>query len=198
MVDTWVASHGDILFPSCVLLVPNTSTTISTLLSQTYNPTTHYTICNKEYNRYGCCNKFVELLKSFIDQKECSLSDRSKTILAAFAASHPQVSANSIELVCVISRYILLGDINMQLQSLKLQSFEWINFPNISSSNVSSSSIESYVVELAVKQLVIILYNLRFNQSVLYSQTEDMKVKKYIYFLITILSMIRLRLLEWD
>ena len=108
----------------------------------------------------------MEILKSFIDQKECALSDRSKTIVAAFAANHPQVSTNAIELICAISRYILLDDINIELQTLNMQPFQWINFQNISASTVSSSSIENYVLEFAVKQLIIIQYNLRLNQNI--------------------------------
>ena len=127
----------------------------------------------------------MEILKSFIDRKECTLSDRSRTIVAAFAASHPQVSVNAIELICAISRYIVLGDINMELQILNMKPFQWINFQNISASTVSSSSIKNYVLELAVKQLVIIRYNLRLNQNIFVQSDRGHKgqeVRLFSYF----------------
>ena len=66
-----------------------------------------------------------------------------------------------------------------------MKPFHWINFQNISGSTVSSSSIENYVLELAVKQLMIIRYNLRLNQNIFVQSDgghKGQEVRLFSYF----------------
>ena len=141
-----------------------TSTKLPSASPNTYNPKTHvvhdikykFAMDTKQYNVYQRALNFVEQLETVMTKTRCDLSTKSKLIISAFAAAHPQVSTDNIELIGSLSRYILLSDANVNSKS----NYDWITVQSISASTPSSSVMEKWVGELAVRQVIVARHKL--------------------------------------
>ena len=79
-----------------------------------YNKSTHIVLSKREHTLLERDQLFVSnLIKSMTHKKFNLISEHTKSLIGAFASSHPQVSPNYIELCIALARYTLPHDIRL-------------------------------------------------------------------------------------
>ena len=112
-----------------------------------------YVVIRKiDYTKSLKARAFLDAMKKGVSYKRCELrTPHSKSLLAAFAASHPQVVPANIQMCVALGRYTLLHDV----QSSIPYDFEWISLQTVAQSSPKSTAIDNWVKELATVQVLI-------------------------------------------
>ena len=86
-------------------------------------------------------------------RKRCHFfSDHTKLVITSFAAAHPQVVPNIIELCLTLSRYTFLYDTRFKIHNY---SEDWIDFEKIARASPSATTIDNWVKKLAQVQVMV-------------------------------------------
>jgi hypothetical protein len=102
---------------------------------------------------------FLKALKATVAREQTESTPQTRRLLAAFAASHPQVSVMYQETLIALARYTFLLEVqaqaNCEKDRRKLLDFCWLNLENVASCSPSASSLTNWVTELAQEQFMI-------------------------------------------
>ncbi len=97
-------------------------------------------------------------LKYVLNQKSNQPSQHTKHLLAAFAASHPQISVMYQELLISLARYTFLLEVKASVEysgKAKGVDASFFNLDNVSNSSPCSTSLTNWVIKLARDQVLI-------------------------------------------
>ncbi len=97
-------------------------------------------------------------LKYVLNQKSNQPSQHTKHLLAAFAASHPQISVIYQELLIALARYTFLLEVKGAVEySSKAKGLEvsFVTLENVANCSPCCTSLTKWVVELARDQYLI-------------------------------------------
>jgi hypothetical protein len=100
----------------------------------------------------------VTALKDVLDQKTNRPSQHTKHLFAAFAASHPQISAVYQELLIALARYTFLLEIKACIENngkAKVIDVSFMNLMNVANCSPCCTSLTNWVTELAKDQYLI-------------------------------------------
>jgi hypothetical protein len=102
---------------------------------------------------------FLKALKATVAREQTESTPQTRRLLAAFAASHPQVSVMYQGTLIALARYTFLLEVQAQAicekDRRKLLDFCWLNLENVASCSPSASSLTNWVTELAQEQFMI-------------------------------------------
>jgi hypothetical protein len=102
---------------------------------------------------------FLKALKATVAREQTGSTPQISRLLAAFAASHPQVSVMYQETLITLARYTFLLEVqaqaNCEKDRRKLLDFCWLKLENVASCSPSASSLTNWVTELAQEQFMI-------------------------------------------
>jgi hypothetical protein len=100
----------------------------------------------------------VTALKDVLNRKSNQPMQHTKHLLAAFAASHPQISVMYQELLISLARYTFLLEVKASVEySGKAKGIDvsFFNLDNVSNSSPCSTSLTNWVIELAKDQVLV-------------------------------------------
>ncbi len=101
----------------------------------------------------------LKALKATVAREQTESTPETRRLLAAFAASHPQVSVIHQEVLIALARYTFLLEVqaqaNCEKDRRKLLDFCWLKLENVASCSPSASSLTNWVTELAQEQFMI-------------------------------------------
>jgi hypothetical protein len=102
---------------------------------------------------------FLKALKATVAREQTESTPQTRRLLAAFAASNPQVSVMHQEILIALARYTFLLEVqaqaNCEKDRRKLLDFCWLKLENVASCSPSASSLTNWVTELAQEQFMI-------------------------------------------
>jgi hypothetical protein len=98
----------------------------------------------------------------------CQPTQHTKHLLAAFAASHPQISVIYQELLIALAHYTFLLEIKAVAENIgKAKGFHLslINLENVANSSPSATSLTNWVTEMARDQYLIFSRKMEFSNT---------------------------------
>jgi hypothetical protein len=102
---------------------------------------------------------FLKALKATVTREQTESTPQTRGLLAAFTASHPQVSVMYQEILIALAQYTFLLEVqaqaNCEKDRRKLLHFCWLKLENVASCSPSASSLTNWVTELAQEQFII-------------------------------------------
>jgi hypothetical protein len=116
----------------------------------------------------------VTALKDVPDQKTNRPSQHAKHLLAAFAASHPQILFIYQELLIALARYTFLLEIKACIDNngkAKIMDVSFMNLKNVANCSPSCSSLTNWVTELAKDQYLI--FSRKMDNANVFCQSDE-------------------------
>jgi hypothetical protein len=102
---------------------------------------------------------FLKALKATVAREQTESTPQTRRLLAAFAASHPQVSVMYQETLIALARYTFMLEVqaqaNCEKDRRKLLDFCWLNLGNVASCSPSALTLTNWVTDLAQEQFMI-------------------------------------------
>jgi hypothetical protein len=118
---------------------------------------------------------FLKALKATVAREQTKSTPKTCRLLAAFAASHPQVSVMHQEVLIALDRYTFLLEVqaqaNYEKDRRKLLDFYWLKLENVAGCSPSASSLTNWVTELAQEQFMI-LFGAKMENSNVFCQSD--------------------------
>jgi hypothetical protein len=116
-------------------------------------PTKYELVLDSDLARFRRERGLVAALKDVLDQKTNQPSQHTKHLLAAFAASHPQISVVYQELLIALARFTFLLEVKGKMKEAMDVSF--MNLTNVANCSPCCTSLTNWVTELAKDQYLI-------------------------------------------
>jgi hypothetical protein len=120
-------------------------------------PTKYELVVDSDLARFRRERGLATALKDVLDQKTNRPSQHTKHLLAAFAASHPQISVIYQELLIALGRYTFLLEVKASIDCGKMQGMDvsYMNLKNVANCSPCCTSLTNWVTELAKDQYLI-------------------------------------------
>ncbi len=116
---------------------------------------------------------FFKALKATVARVRTESTSQTRRLLAAFAASHPQVSVIHQEILISLARYTFLLEVKAQAnceKDGKNIDFSWLQLSSLANCSPSASSLTSWVTELAQEQFII--FSAKMENSNVFCQSD--------------------------
>jgi hypothetical protein len=116
---------------------------------------------------------FFKALKATVARVQTESTSQTRRLLAAFAASHPQVSVIHQEILIALACYTFLLDVQAQAsceKDGKNIDFSWLQLTNLSNCSPSASSLTNWVTKLAQEQYI--LFSAKMEHANVFSQSD--------------------------
>ena len=121
-------------------------------------PNRYEIVVDSDLARFRRERGLVAALKDVLNRKYNQPTQHTKHLLAAFAASHPQISVMYQELLISLARYTFLLEVKASVEysgKAKGVDVSFFNLDNVSNSSPCSTSLTNWVIELARDQVLI-------------------------------------------
>jgi hypothetical protein len=136
-------------------------------------PNRYEMVVDSDLARFRRERGLVTALKYVLDQKSNQPSQHTKHLLAAFAASHPQIFVIYQELLIALARYTFLLEVKPSVQySGKAKGIDvsFMNLKSVANCSPCCTSLTNWVTELARDQCLI--FSSKMDNSNLFCQSD--------------------------
>jgi hypothetical protein len=136
-------------------------------------PNRYEIIVDSDLDRFRRERGLVTALKYVLDQKSNQPSQHTKPLLAAFAASHPQILVICQELLIALARYTFLLEVKASVEysgEAKGIDMSFINLKNGANCSRCCTSLTNWATELARDQYLI--FSSKMDNSNVFCQSD--------------------------